>query len=263
MPRNDEFLTGAFKEESPEEKATSYVYGTGENSLGTQSGAQVVIRHPRTFYEDPIRYRGDFKFDENGKPVIDEQGNVVKENWIEHNKVEPGEQIPLYKVNHKPPVVHFLVSTKDARSKASGLAAHAVEDTRRRFGERPVASDSTSRYSTPLVNTAIERGIIKGVEGKEPGEKAEGDNGYDFMDSINTMNSLKARAPIINEALNNDTGFDRWHDNRYSKIPESELQFDKKSIVTESIANRNAKNTKPKKSKGKQLELFQAPFGHK
>jgi hypothetical protein len=263
VPRNDEFLTGAFKEESPEEKATSYVYGTGENSLGTQSGAQVVIRHPRTFYEDPIRYRGDYKSDGNGKFLRDEQGNVVKENWIEHNKVEPGEQIPLYNVKHKPPVVHYLASTKDARVKAAGLAAHAIEDIRRRFGERPVASDSTSRYSTPLVNNAIEAGIIKGVEGKEPGEKAEGDNGYDFMDSINTMNSLKARAPTINEALNNDTGFDRMYNKRYSKIPESSLQFDKESIATEAIANRNAKNPKPKKSKGELLELPQAPFGHK
>jgi hypothetical protein len=263
VPRNDEFLTGAFKQESPNEKATSYVYGTGENSLGTQSGAQVVIRHPRTFYEDPIRYRKDFKFDENGKVVTDEQNNPVKENWIEHNKVKPGEQIPLYNVNHKPPVLHFLVSTKDARSKASGLAAHAVEDTRRRFGERPVSSDSTSTYSTPLVNKAIEDGIIKGVEGMKPGEKAEGDNGYGFMDSISTMNNLKAHAPIINEALNNDTGFDRWYDRRYSKIPESSLQFDKESIAREAIANRNAKNPKPKKSKGEQLELPQAPFGHK
>ena len=263
MPRNDEFLTGSFKEENPRNETTSYVYGTGENSLGTQSGAQVVIRHPATYYEDPTKYYANYKRDENGKYLKDEQDNAVKENWIEHNKVKPGEQIPLYNVTHKPPVVHYLVSTKDARHKAAGLAAHAVEDTRRRFGERPVASDSTSRYSTPLVNTAIEDGIIKGVEGKKPGEKAEGDNGYDFMDSINTMNNLKSNAPIINEALNNDTGFDRWYDKRYSKIPESSLQFDKESIAKEAIANRNAKNPKPKKSKGEQLELPQAPFGHK
>jgi hypothetical protein len=263
VPRNDEFLTGSFKEENPRNETTSYVYGTGENSLGTQSGAQVVIRHPATHYEDPTKYYANYKRDENEKYLKDEQGNAVKENWIEHNKVEPGEQIPLYNVKHRPPIFDYLVSTKDARSKASGLAAHAVEETRRRFGERPVASSSTSRYSTPLVNKAIEDGIIKGVEGMEPGEKAEGDNGYDFMDSINTMNNLKAHAPIINEALNNDTGFDRWYDKRYSKIPESSLQFDKESIATEAIANRNAKNPKPKKSKGEQLELPQAPFGHK
>ena len=263
MPRNEEFLTGSFKQESPKGKSTRYVYGAGENSLGTQSGAQVVIKHPRTYYEDPTNYNGAYKTNENGNYLRNETGGAVKNSWIEHTGVKPGEQIPLFTAEHTPPVLDYLISTKDSTPQAAGLAAHAVEETRRRFGERPLASSSTSRYSTPLVNKAIDRGIIKGVDGLLPGEKAEGDNGYDFIDSINTMNNLKKYAQSINESLNNDTGFDRWYDKRYSKIPESSLQFDKESIAREAIANRNAKNPKPKKSKGEQLELPLAPFGHK
>jgi hypothetical protein len=262
VPRNDEFLTGSFKEEDPGEKYTRYVYGAGENSLGTQSGAQVIIKHPKTSYEDPTKYSARLKT-ENGKLYRNEAGNTVRNNWIEHNDVKPGEQIPLFNAEHTPPVINYLISTKDSRHQAAGLTAHAVEDTRRRFGERPLASDNTSKYSTPVVNRAIEDGIIKGIEGRKPGEKSQGDNGYNFRDSIVHMNYLQDNASIINEALNRDTGFDKWGDKRYSTIPGAALQFDKESIATEAIANKRAKNPKPKKSKGEQLELPQAPFGHK
>jgi len=262
MPRsNEEFVNGTFKYDDGDQ--TNYVHGAGENALGTQSGSILRVSHPSTSYEDPTSFRGNYARDEDGEYVLDENGNNVRETWEDRNRVKPGEQIPLYKVRHTPPVLDYMVSTKDVAPAGASLAAHAIEDIRRRFGERPLASSSTSKYSTPMVNTAIKHGIIKGVEGRDPGELTRSDNSYDWMNSISALNNLQANAPIINEALDSDTGNDRWNNNNYSKIPQDMLQFDKNSIAKEALHNIRGGNPKNTTSNYEQLRLPFSPFGHK
>jgi hypothetical protein len=262
MPRsNDEFLNGTFKYN--EDGQTHYVHGTGENALGTQSGSIVRVSNPHTSYEDPTNFRGNYLYGDDGQYQRDEEGNILRQSWEDRNQVKPGEQIPLYRVRHTPPVLDYMVSTKDAAPKGAALAAHAIEETRRRFGERPLASNSTSKFSTPMVNTAIKHGIIKGVNGREPGELTQSDNTYDWMNSISALNSMKDNASIINEALDSPTGTDRWNDRSYSKIPDDMLQFDKNSIAKEALHNIRGGNPRNTTSNYEQLPLPTSPFGHK
>ena len=262
MSRAENFLTGAHMMDDYSD--TSYTYGTGENALGTQSGATLRVRKPKTNYQDPINFTSDYKQDTTGHYERDDEGNYIKKDWLETTGTRPGEQIPLFEVKHRPPILEYMVATKDSLLQAQSLAAHAVEETRRRFGERPLASSSTSEHSTPLVNKAIEDGLIKGVEGQAAGTAATQGNRYNFWDSLQGMHEIQQSAERINAALNSDDGFDPRSDSTFSKIPEEKMQFDKTALAKEALANRRARKPKaPTPNNFEQLALPEAPFGHK
>jgi hypothetical protein len=83
------------------------------------------------------------------------------------------------------------------------------------------------------------------------------------MNSISALNNLQQNAPTINEALDSDTGKDRWDNTSYSKIPQDMLQFDKNSIAKEALHNVRGGNPKKTTSNYEQLTLPASPFGHK
>lgn len=175
MSRNEDFLQGYFK--SDEGDQTNYFYGAGENSLGTTSGANVVVKHPihKVHYYDRDHY---------GDPA--DEYDIRR--WQEREADKDG-NVPMFKEEHHPPVLDFAMATKDAGFHAGRLGLHAVADIERRFGERPVASSSTSRYSTKIANDAIKSGIIKGVEGQEPGEAARVGNTLSYQDAHENIQS--------------------------------------------------------------------------
>ena len=175
MSRNEEFLQGHFK--SDEGDQTSYFYGAGENALGTGSGANIIVKHPTHKVE---YYNKDYWGDDASSSEIDD--------WARRNADKYG-NVPMFKEKHTPPVLDFAMSTKDVGFHAGQLGLHAVADIERRFGERPVASSSTSRYSTKIANDAIQSGIIKGVEGQTPGEAATVGNTLSYQDAHDNIQS--------------------------------------------------------------------------
>jgi len=228
MSRSGEFFTGAAKRSKEgnewERGSTEYMVGTGENAVGTQSGGHIVVKHPFTTYDYPSEFEerdwntGEVNQDESDK------------NWFKVNDVRPGQQIPMFKVNHKPAVLDAMFSTKDATPQTTALAAHAVADTERRFGQRPLASDNTSAYSTKFVNSAIKHGLIPGVVGQEPGELASQGNSYDFKAAHDVIQN---RASRFAEGLD-----DNYGDSTYVPISQADIEQDKRSLALEALSNK-------------------------
>ena len=189
MTRNNKsFLDAAYQSNNDSDEPAKYFLGTGENSIGTQSGAAITVEPPKTNYSFPI-YSGhsrDAYYDGGNDAYGDrdkDRGVPEGTTWADVNADESTGQIPMFNVDHTPPVMSYMVSTKDANHEAMGLAAHAAEETRIRYGERPWASPSLSKYSKAMVNSAIKSKVIKGIHGKAEGELdlSGFDNGYNWM----------------------------------------------------------------------------------
>jgi hypothetical protein len=180
------FLEGVYSN-NPGDKTDNrnYFLGTGESSVGTQSGAAVSVTPPRTDYNFPLyKYSRDAEWSGGNTHFADrdEADNLPSgTSWAE-GKAESNGQIPLFTAKHNPPTMDYLVSTKDLHGKAMDLAAHAAEETRLNYGERPWASSSLSKHSKPMVNSAIKAGLIKGISGEAEGEidESSSDNGYNW-----------------------------------------------------------------------------------
>lgn len=198
--RTRPFLEAAYQR-TPQDPTddTNYFYGTGGNALGTQSGAAISVSPPETSYAFPT-YGGHSRdaYYAGGNDAYGDRDNSEGApegtTWADRN-AEPNGQIPLFTANHKPPVMNYMVSTKDSNSKAMDLAAHAAEETRIRYGERPWASSSLSAYSKPVVNHGIKAGIIKGIFGRAEGELdlSDSDNGYDWAQGHSGVQDATAR----------------------------------------------------------------------
>ena len=181
MPRNnDDFFTGSFTDEGGRRSYYSspdYVFGKGENALGTQSGGEIKINKPETYYDPYDSYDGSI---DNTGPVTPWERYVSRRSDDQFDDSgrtynETG-QLPLFTTRHRPPVVDYMTATKDTTgtdTTAMQNLSHAAEETRRLYGERPWASDNTSGFSTPMANSAIKMGLIQGVIGKNKGELAE------------------------------------------------------------------------------------------
>lgn len=211
MARNTgDFFQGAFATSNPRRSKSKYLLGTGENEVGTQSGANLTITAPDDDYVSPNSYTwanseedpeaGQRRFehhvlDDSERRDFDDSGRQFRETG----------QLPLFTVKHTPPVLDYMTSTKDATHGAMALAAHAAEETRRRFGERPVASHNTSEHSTPMVNSAIKAGIIRGVEGQPAGESAKVSNNMGWLHGLKDMNEARSEyASLFNSIPEDD-----------------------------------------------------------
>jgi len=194
MARNaQDFINGTFGSNYGD--TTKYLHGTGENALGTQSGATVKIEHPHTEYTTHADY------DDYNSADEPEAGSARFERHVNRHEGDQFDdsgrqfkdtgQLPLFTTRHIPPVLSYMTATKDATPQAMQTAAHAAEETRRRFGERPWASSNTSEHSTPMVNAGIKSGIIKGVIGQAAGEKATASNDMGWENSLRDMSNAR------------------------------------------------------------------------
>lgn len=258
MPRNTEdFINGAYKTDDGD--STTYILGTGENALGTQSGAKVRISHPRTAWSDYSDFRGQRIVNDEGTDYVrDEEGNAVRSTWDSENNVKAGETIPMFKAEHQPPVLDFMVATKDvAKTGGMDLAAHAVEETRRRFGERPLASHSTSSHSTPLTNAAIRQGIIRGVEGQNEGELATQSNYMNWGSSAQDMEETRRHSA---ERINNPSADYDPYSSRYkppfTPVDPNAMRADKVNIIGEALSRKGINPATYNKQQFQQLSLL-------
>jgi len=222
MARNTgDFFKGTFANDGGGDGSyTKYFHGTGQNAVGTQSGAVIKIEHPDTAYTP---------YDEYDYLNHSDEPNAGDERFRRHLERHEGDQfddsgrqfqdtgqLPLFTTHHTPPVLNYMTATKDATIPAMEVAAHAAEETRRRFGERPWASNNTSEHSTPMVNAGIKAGIIKGVIGKQAGEKAQVSNDMDWTSSLSDMSRARSDYAEDFSALpENDfkTTTDGWNGN--------------------------------------------------
>lgn len=194
MPRNNnDFVTGVFsKNNHYGEQAIAF--GTGQNAEGDQSGGVVRI--------DPSedRYITHQEI-ENRHPDLQNPWDKYLQDRAESHPndiddsarqfVQTGQR-PLFFTKHTPPVISYMTTTKDATQEAMKAAAHAAEETRRRFGERPWASNNLSAHSAPLVNKAIKSGLIQGIVGKKKGELYdEAQNSMSWQDSLDKAKAIK------------------------------------------------------------------------
>ena len=227
MPRsNDGFLTGAYSMPGGWSNSTDYIIGAGQNRTGEQSGAQVTIKDPMTVYDTTEYGR---KREEENTPV--------------------GQTIPMFGARHVPPVVDLLLSTPEARPHAMSLLSHAVKDTERRYGERPLASNDLSRKSARLVNKGIKSGIIKGVQGRPAGELVEMDS-----DRFNSVNFNHATRQIQDIKDNYQTGdYDTGGYRGATKIDPNVMAADRAELVSQAMPTPTKKTTGPQ---FKQLGLF-------
>ena len=202
MARKEDFFSGTFDNNSGKsDRSTSFITGTGESTVGTQSGSSIKIDAPVDDYRTYKDYEG-YHPDRYADDVARRDLNRYDDSGRQFKKTG---QLPLFTVNHTPPVLDFMVATKDSTHPAMAAAAHASEETRRRYGERPWASDNTSEHSTPMVNAGIKQGIIKGVIGKNAGELAETGNNMNWGSSVRYMNNEREEhASDFNQIPEND-----------------------------------------------------------
>lgn len=218
MSRNQDFLEGIFKIDHPGDDRTEYFHGLGKNSIGTSSGAHVIVKHPKSY----TRYYDRNAWNEPHSPSeID--------SWARREADENG-NVPLFKQFHTPPIFDYAMSTADAKVSATKLGLHAIADTERRFGERPVASSSTSPHSTPTVNTAIKHGIISGVEGQPKGTLAAVGNDINWEDAHSAIQNTQRR---VKEMVKEDY--------RVEPVSEDTVNSDAKSLLNEAKSNINEK----------------------
>lgn len=230
MSRKDEFLTEAYQ--NKDRGSTEYFIGAGGNAVGTQSGGQVTVQNPSTYYENSDDY-DDEDFNNN-----DPKGT----SWMHNTTNKAGDQIPLFGIRHKPPILNYMMSTKDATNETMTLAAHAAEEARLRFGERPWASESLSKHSAPLANEGIKSGVIKGIIGRKAGELYDVDNeGTNGISWRGAHDNVQDAANTVKNALNYDGTINPRHADEVSIIDPKVMQMHKGNIIKEVLHNKRAK----------------------
>jgi hypothetical protein len=230
VARKDEFLTEAY--EKRDHGSTEYFTGAGGNAVGTQSGGQVSVSNPSDYYQHNNDYDDEDKYN-NEQPGT---------TWMHATTNKAGDQIPLFGVRHKPPVINYMMSTKDATNETMTLAAHAAEEARLRFGERPWASESLSEHSAPLANEGIKSGIIKGIIGRNAGElydiDDEGTNGINWVDS---HRNVQDAAAAVQRALDSDGTVNPYYADSVQKLDPKIMKMHKGTLVKEALHNKRAK----------------------
>lgn len=256
MSRKEDFFSGTFDNAAgASDPQTSFLTGTGENAVGTQSGSSIKIKAPvddyrtyKDYGDDQDRYADHVA--RHAFNRYDDSGRQFKETG----------QLPLFTVDHTPPILDFMVATKDSTHPAMAAASHATEETRRRYGERPWASDNTSEHSTPMVNAGIKHGIIKGVIGKNEGELAETGNNMNWESSLRQMNNERnEHASDFNQIPEDDfktrAGYREEYRRKDPKLVQADFDNIKEEMKEKQKSNPKLA-AKDKPSQFEQTELF-------
>jgi hypothetical protein len=190
MSRNEEFVNGTYINE-PGNGDFSIFHGTGENSVGTQSGALLKIEGPTGSFRDyndlarsAERYGEDPTENEAAFPAVrDDDGNRIyrADEYGDNHVVRQG---VLFEDSRKAPKVDLLAATKDARAHIPSLLEAANNKSKALWGQNVQHSDNLSDYSLPVVNRLIRAGLSPGPEIKETG------NNYDWKTAHDTIQNM-------------------------------------------------------------------------
>jgi hypothetical protein len=192
MSRNEEFVNGTYINE-PGNGNFSIFHGTGENSVGTQSGAILKVEGPTGSFRDyndlarrSARYGDDPTENEAAFPAVrDDDGNRIyqTDEYGDNHVVRQG---VLFEDSRKPPKVELMAATKDARAHIPSLLEAANNKSKALWGQNVQHSDNLSEHSLPLVNRLIRAGLSSGPEIQETG------NNYDWKAAHDTIQNAVA-----------------------------------------------------------------------
>ena len=187
MPRsNDEFINGTYLQKDNGD--FSIFHGTGQNSVGTQSGAHIAVSGPQGSFKDyddlawNARARGNEpEDDEYAFPTVrDSEGN----RQYEYNKDGDRSvmrQGVLFEDRRTKPKVNLMVATKDAAHHTASLLEAANKKSMELYNQPITHSDNLSAHSLPIVNRLIRAGLSEGPEIQGTS------NSYDWKSAHNSI----------------------------------------------------------------------------
>lgn len=184
-----EFVNGTYLND-PGNNSFTIFHGTGENVVGTQSGALIKVEGPKGHFKDLDRlhkeaeyYSGDVTNNDSAFPrVRDEDGNTIYETDQYGNRSAVRQGV-LFEDTRQPPKVELMASTKDVTHTVPSLLEAANNESQSRWGQNVQHSDNLSSHSRPLVNRLIRAGLSNGPEIQNTG------NQYDWDTAHNTIQS--------------------------------------------------------------------------
>lgn len=171
MSRSDEFVNGTYVNAPNPDSDFSIFHGTGENTVGTQSGAYLRVEAPTGSYRgyDELARRADRRGnepedDEEAFPALrDENDNRIYERNSDGDR-QAVRQGVLFQDDRKPPKVDLMVATKDVRHSIPAMLEAANKKSLEMYGQPVKHSDNLSEHSLPLVNRLIRAGLSSGPE---------------------------------------------------------------------------------------------------
>jgi len=193
MPRSlGDFIKGTYLENSGGTDFKLF-HGTGQNAVGTQSGALLSVDAPTGEYKDYNRLAKEAERygvnpeDDNDAfpPVKDNDNNRVYERNKDGDR-QLARQGVLFKDNRTPPVVSSLVATKDASHTVPAMLEAANKESLNRWGQQVTHSTNLSAYSRPMVNRLIRAGMSPGPEVEDT------DNNYDWNTAHRAIQDVKS-----------------------------------------------------------------------
>lgn len=170
MSRSEEFVNGTFLHE-PGNNDFSIFHGTGENAVGTQSGAYLRVEGPTGHYRgwDELAHRAERRgytpedTEEAFPSVRDANDNRIYER-NSAGDMQAVRQGVLFEDTRTPPKVDLMVTTKDARHHIPAMLEAANKRSQELHGQNVQHSDNLSEHSLPLVNRLIRAGLSSGPE---------------------------------------------------------------------------------------------------
>ena len=195
MPRSvGDFIKGTYLQNSGggSDRDFNLFHGTGENAVGTQSGALLSVDAPTGEYKDYNRLANEAERygvnpeDDNDAfpPVKDNDNNRVYERNKDGDR-QLARQGVLFKDNRTPPVVASLVSTKDASHIVPAMLEAANNESLKRWQQPVTHSTNLSSFSRPMVNRLIKAGLTPGPEIEDV------DNNYNWATAYEKIQDVK------------------------------------------------------------------------
>ena len=174
MTRNvPDFIKGTYLQEAGNQNFNLF-HGTGENAVGTQSGAMLSVSGPGGSYKDLYQLEKEADdYDTNPEdddeafpPVRDNDGRIVYEHSGKFDGRSPVRQGVLFQDTRRPPLVTSMISTKDTRHMTPAMLEAANKESLKRWQQpvQPGDEPNLSSYSLPMVNRLKRAGLASGPE---------------------------------------------------------------------------------------------------
>jgi hypothetical protein len=170
MSRSEEFVNGTYLHNTGGNDFSIF-HGTGENAVGTQSGAFLRVEAPTGHYRgwDELAHRAERRgyepedTEEAFPSVRDANDNRIYERNSEGDR-QAVRQGVLFEDTRTPPKVDLMIATKDARHHVPAMLEAANKKSQELYGQNVQHSDNLSEHSLPLVNRLIRAGLSSGPE---------------------------------------------------------------------------------------------------
>lgn len=190
MPRSvGDFIKGTYLQNVGGSQDFNLFHGTGENTVGTQSGALLSVDAPTGSFKDYNKlaqeaYGNPEEDNDAFPPVRNDDNNRVYERNKDGDRSVVRQGV-LFKDTRTPPVVSSMVSTKDASHMTPAMLEAANNESLKRWQQPVTHSTNTSQYSRPMVNRLIRAGMTPGPEIEDE------ENNYDWTTAHEKIQDVK------------------------------------------------------------------------